>query len=71
MPKFKDLLPHPDKGWGRPGSILFHTLKINECETLEDLNSYVYAVTGEYISLEQQKFLALDMIKEHYDGQSK
>jgi len=62
---------NPDHGSGRPGSMLWHTLKVKECKTLSELNDYVYSVVGSYISLDALKTVAIGMVEEFKNGKGK
>lgn len=60
----------PDKGFGRPGSLRWHTLKINELETNGAIYKYCREVTGKgfgvrNFDVDQCKEIAIERIKEH------
>ncbi len=67
------LKQNPDEGFGRPGSLQWHTLHINECETISGVFNYATAITGTSRAdfFEMVKTLAVQQIKEYLDGQSK
>ncbi len=60
---------NPDKGSGRPGSLLWHTSWINQCESIGELREYLISVTHKDLPLEQLKTIALNVIKEFKESQ--
>jgi hypothetical protein len=62
---------NPNKGFGRPGSLRWHELHVEQCVSVEELSDYLKAVTGKGFSLEKLKAVALSGIKEFLDDKSK
>lgn len=65
----KDIDMDPDKGSGRPGSLRWHVLKINESDDRPTILEYVKNVTGKDINhrgrLDYMKKNAIRVIKDH------
>ena len=57
----------PDEGFGRPGSLQWHTLHIKQCESVAEVFRYVRSVTCKPIPIPRKlvEELALEAIKEH------
>lgn len=63
---------NPDKGFGIPGSLQWHTLHINECATVKELNEYIKSVTGKPLVTKDELIeKAKLMIAEHVNDKSK
>ena len=63
----------PDKGSGRPGSLRWHTLHIEQCESFEELYDYFQSVNNSKIKipLKLAKKLAKHQIEEYINGKGK
>lgn len=56
---------NPDKGFGRPGSLQWHTLHLQQCATVKELNEYVKSVTGKPLMTRDKLIqMAIDQIVE-------
>jgi len=64
---------NPDKGSGKPGSLLWHSQFITQCESFEELGDYLHSVTGvsEESFFDAVKDIAITHVKEFIDGKGK
>ena len=62
---------NPDKGFGKPGSLQWHSLYIDQCKTHGEVLDYLICVVSEPHSLAEAKNLAIIEIERFLNGKRK
>jgi hypothetical protein len=65
------LKTHPDRGSGRPGSLLWHSQWLNNYETIGEIRDYLKKVTGNDLDVDIIRNIAFNQIKEWLDDKRK
>ena len=62
---------NPDKGSGKPGSLLWHSQWLTNYETIEEIRRYLKSVTGEDLDVDTVRNVAFNQIKDWFNDKRK